>query len=70
MALTELKKARTEACLGSWKDNAELNLRLAEVQVTTNTPVEKVMRKRWEGRGGEVERKLELRMRLIQKCIP
>lgn len=68
MALTELKKARTEACLGSWKDNAELNLRLAEVQVTTNTPVEKVMRKRWGG--GEVERKLELRMRLIQKCIP
>lgn len=69
MALTELKKARTEACLGSWKDNAELNLRLAEVQVTTNTPVEKVMRKRWGGEG-EVERKLELRMRLIQKCIP
>lgn len=69
MALTELKKARTEACLGSWKDNAELNLRLAEVQVTTNTPVEKVMRKRCGG-GGEVERKLELRMRLIQKCIP
>lgn len=69
MALTELKKARAEACLGSWKDNAELNLRLAEVQVTTNTPVEKVMRKRCGG-GGEVERKLELRMRLIQKCIP
>lgn len=69
MALTELKKARTEACLGSWKDNAELNLRLAEVQVTTNTPVEKVMRKRCGG-GGEVERKLELQMRLIQKCIP
>lgn len=58
MALTELKKARAEACLGSWKDNAELNLRLAEVQVTTNTPVEKVMRKRWEGRrvGGSREK--------------
>lgn len=70
MALTELKKARAEACLGSWKDNAELSLRLAEVQVTTNTPVEKVMRKRRGGVGGEVERKLELQMRLILKCIP